>query len=165
MIELIIMGSSESLTNSEKEKNDRFKKRFIRWDSIRRNYFSVIINLFLTYSLGMLAFLFQKLEQPYFIKNCFFTTSLIFTSISVIVGIFASISRFFDFKITAKKIRLQQKQKDRNISDEEIENAKKKMNFYEILTIRLFYSQIVIFILSSISIIIYVLTKYGSVLF
>ncbi len=143
---------------SDKEK---LHERFIRWDAIRRNYFSVIINLFLTISIGLLSFLLQELGKSDFTKNCLYTFGLISIAISVVTGILTSTSRFFDFRYTARKIRLIEK----NSSQNKIDCAHKKMKCCEKLTSILFYFQTATFILSIIFNALFVLTQYKDKLF
>lgn len=143
---------------SDKEK---LHERFIRWDAIIRNYFSVIINLFLTISIGLLSFLLQELGKSDFTKNCLYTFGLISIAISVVTGILTSTSRFFDFRYTARKLRL----KDKNSSKNEIDCADKRKIFYETLTLRLFYLQTTTFIISIIFNALFVLSQYKDKLF
>jgi len=144
---------------------EELHKRFIRWDAIRRNYFSVIINLFLTFSIGLLSFLLQELTKSDFTKNTFYTIGLISIFISVVIGILTSTSRFFDFKYTARKIRLTEKKEEKNISYNDIDCVNKKKIFYETLTLKLFYLQVITFIISIIFNVLFVLTQYKDKLF
>lgn len=146
-------------------KEKSLQERFVRWDAIRRNYFSVIINLFLTFSIGGLSFLLQELSKPDFVKNIYYTRSLILIFASVIIGVLVSTSRFCDFRNTARKIRLEEKKLERNISDNIIESIKRKMNFYGKLTLGLFYLQVATFIMAFLFNAMFVLTQYKDKLF
>ncbi len=148
-------------------KNKELHERFVKWDGIRRNYFTVVINLLWGISFGLLMFLMKELQSCSFNKSIYFTTGLILAFVSAIFGSLNSVSRFFDFRYTARNIRLQEKQNDKKeiISSSEIESAEKKKHFYETLTMKLFYAQIVLIILTMFSIVFYVLSKHSYALF
>lgn len=146
-------------------KEKSLQERFVRWDAIRRNYFSVIINLFLTFSVGGLSFLLQELSKPDFVKNIYYTIGLFLIFAAVIIGVLTSTSRFCDFRNTARKIRLEEKNLEENIIDNRIEGVKRKITFYEMLTLRLFYLQVVTFIMAVLFNIMFVLTQYKDKLF
>lgn len=150
---------------SDSNKKEKLHERFIRWDTVRRNYFSVIINLFLTISIGLLSFLLQELAKPNFTKSIFFTTALILIFASVILGVLTSTSRFFDFRYTARKIRLTEQKEEKNTSNNDIDRINRKKKCYETLTLILFYFQIGTFVISIISSVLSALSQHKDKLF
>lgn len=147
--------------------NTDIKDRFVKWDGIRREYFSFVINLFLTFSIGLIVFLLKEIDSKEFNKSFIFTLSFLLSFLSTIFGTLTSLSRYFDFKYTAKKLNLKHKKLNHqeNIKSEYISHINNLKIIIEKLTLTLFKIQIISFIFSIIFISIYFLTKYSFLLF
>lgn len=114
--------------------------RFIRWQTNLRNQVSFTNNLLLTFSVGILGFIFNILADGKIVFDCIsrhqIDIGLIFILISIVIGILTTISRIIDFRLTLKKIKLEL-EKDGNL--EKIKWLKKTFGK---ITWFLFYGQI-----------------------
>lgn len=85
--------------------------RFIRWQTNLRNQVSFTNNLLLTFSVGILGFIFNILADGKIVFDCIskhqIDIGLIFILISNVIGILTTISRIIDFRLTLKKIKLE----------------------------------------------------------
>ncbi len=139
-------------------------ERFIRWQQILREHLSFLNNLVLTFSVGTLGFLFSLLNEenfvPIYCQKIFFTIGLLVISLSILIGLATSFSRLFDFRITLKKIK-----QDLSGNHSELKKLKKIMDMYSKSSWILFYSQVVIFTLGILNLLIAFLMIYQEKLF
>jgi hypothetical protein len=96
-------------------------ERYVRWQAQAIGQLSFAINLFCGFSVAALGFAVSLFREPSFTPNrCYailFLLSFGLLSLSVVLGVSAVTTRLIDFRLTARKIRLAQ----REASSEEIE--------------------------------------------
>jgi hypothetical protein len=84
-------------------------EKFIRWQGLTINQLTFAINLFLGLGGGSLAFAITLLrDQTFLLGGCWktvFLISLVTLALSVIAGCAAVVSRLYDFRYTARKLR------------------------------------------------------------
>lgn len=114
--------------------------RFIRWQTNLRNQVSFTNNLLLTFSVGILGFIFNILADDKMTFDCIsrhqIDVGLILILFSVIIGVLTNISRIIDFRLTLKKIKLEL-EKEGNL-----DKIKWLKNTFGNITWLLFYGQI-----------------------
>ncbi len=135
-------------------------EKFIRWQGYSMGQLTFVLNMFFGLSVGALAFSFSLLKDKEFtLSSCpklSFQIGLVSLCISVFVSCAAVISRLFDFRYTAQKVRADEK--------EEIEESsifKYKSSLFGRLTWRLFWIQVIILGIGLIGLVVGVLSGYG----
>jgi hypothetical protein len=87
--------------------DEKTTERYVRWQDYRIQQLTFVINLFLTFataSLGLAIKLrLEKLHQDSYTLNAV----IILWALSALAGSVATVSRFIDFRHTAKKIKEQ----------------------------------------------------------
>lgn len=84
------------------------RESFIRWQEITRNHFSSVSNLILALATGLLAFQSTLLLEHKLSSCCapaFAATSLIILALSVTSGLWCSVNRLRDFRLTTQIAR------------------------------------------------------------
>lgn len=121
------------------------KDRFVRWQANTIGQLSYTINLVLGLSIAALGFgislLLDGRFNPVLWEKYFFTQSLILLIVSSGLGIWCTINRLRDFKITTKIVK---KESEEN-SKEEVESLRKLSDCLGKKTWRIFWWQIGIF--------------------
>jgi uncharacterized membrane protein len=140
----------------KKEMNDRF----VRWQGYSIGQLTLALNMFFGLSVGALAFAFSLVLDKKFVLSDYpklaFQIGLISLCLAVFVSCAAVISRLFDFRYTARKIRSDEK--------EEVEESsiyKYKSSALGRLTWRLFWTQVVTLTVGLIGLVIGILAGYG----
>ena len=140
-------------------------ERFVRWQNTLRQHFTSLNNLLLTISIGVVGFSLALLNNNHFIpEHCekfFFTTGLILTFLSIIIGIGTGLSRLIDFKLTVRKIKTDITKS----SFGEVEELKELMKVYGKVSWYLFYTQIALLGFGIVSLLIAFTVIYGEKLF
>ncbi len=89
-------------------------EKFIRWQGYSMGQLTFVLNMFFGLSVGALAFSFSLLKDKEFtLSSCpklSFQIGLVSLCISVFVSCAAVISRLFDFRYTAQKVRADEKE-------------------------------------------------------
>lgn len=140
-------------------------ERFVRWQTVLRDHLTFLNNLLLTISIGVVGFLLSLLKDPSFNPVCcekfFFTSGVILTFLSILLGIATGFSRLIDFRETVKKIKKELK----GDSFSEIADLKERIGLYSKFTWWLFYFQSGFLIFGIISLLIAFCAIYGDKLF
>ena len=135
-------------------------ERFVRWQGYSMGQLTFALNLFFGLSVGALGFAFTLIRDENFIlTSCpktLFQISLISLSFAILIGCSAVVSRLFDFRYTARKIRSDEKNEG-----EESAVYKYRSSFLGRLTWRLFWSQLFTLGLGLITLIVSVLYGYS----
>lgn len=108
--------------NQEEQLKD-LRVRFAKWDEIRRKQMSFTNNLILTFSVATIGFI----AKEYFQYMCHKSLRLGFIAliISVTAGIALAISRLYDYRYTAMKLKAQKEKIEEGKNNiKEIEDLK-----------------------------------------
>ena len=112
------------------------KERYVRWQNYRINQLTFSINLFLGFAVASLAYVINiKLNSEQGLSNIEFFLPIYWWSASAVLGTIASLSRLFDFRYTARKI------KDSSACD------KVKAKFFGRVTWIAFWGQVITYII------------------
>ncbi|MGG9964487.1 hypothetical protein [Ferruginibacter sp. SUN106] len=137
-------------------------ERFIRWQGVLREQVTFLNNLLLTLSIAILGFLITTLNNQFFNpigwKKAFFSFGFILIILSALTGLFASISRLRDFRLTLMKIK--NSLTDKNL--DESNNLKQWMGIYGKLTWTLLLLQFVTFLFALIVLVISFFSIYST---
>lgn len=118
------------------------RESFIRWQGITRDYFSIVSNLVLGLSTGILAFFITSLVSVQSTTNCLLiiaTVSMILLVVSVGLAVWCAINRLRDFRATAQIAR--SRYKEESIGS----NARHETTVLGQLSWRLFWWQLILF--------------------
>jgi hypothetical protein len=120
-------------------------ERFIRWQSVLRDQLTFLNSLLLTISTGIVGFIISLLTKPEFNITCccqkiLFTSGFVFINISIIIGIITALNRLHDFRTTIKKIKFEKLQSTQ-LTLEKLDDL---MKLYGKITWFLFYSQLIL---------------------
>ncbi len=89
------------------------EERFVRWQGLSIAQLSFAINLFVGFTVAVLAFSLSLLRELSFAPSrnyaIMYLLSLLLLSAGALCGIGAVVTRLLDFRATTQKIRLQQK--------------------------------------------------------
>lgn len=115
---------------------------FIRWQELTLIHFSSVINLILTLATGLLAFQSSLLLKGHFYSfhaSLFALVSLATLIASIALGLWCTVNRLIDFRLTTKISR----QKD-GVS--KIQEMRDKSRVHGKLTWHLFWGQMILFL-------------------
>lgn len=115
---------------------------FIRWQELTLNHFSSVINLILTLATGLLAFQSSLLLERHFYSYYAFLFTIISLGTlitSIALGLWCTVNRLIDFRLTARISR----QKD-GIS--KIQELRDKSKVFGKVTWCLFWGQMIFFL-------------------
>jgi hypothetical protein len=136
-------------------------ERFIRWQSYTIAQLSFAINLFLGLATAALGFSVSLLIDERFTLHrsakCFFAGAMLLQLLSMIFGIAAVITRTLDFRYTTRRTR----NVERNRRAEENKTLRLKVKRLGKGTWFSFWSQIILFVLGVLSLIVSVFATYG----
>ncbi len=84
--------------------------RFVRWQTILREYLGYAINLFLTYSVAAFGYCLSLMRDKSFVppvgvSRCLFWLALVLLWLSIGLGIWCVLNRLSDFRGTARRAR------------------------------------------------------------
>ena len=136
-------------------------ERFVRWQGYTMGQLTFVLNMFFGLSVAALAFAFSLIKDKEFIISSFpkllFQVGVISLCVAVFVSCAAVISRLFDYRYTAQKIRADEKEEG-----EESAVFKYKSSMLGRLTWRLFWVQVVTMSLGLLGVVVGVLSAYGN---
>ncbi|WP_185232624.1 hypothetical protein [Teredinibacter franksiae] len=135
--------------------------RFIRWQGYAISQLTFTLNMFFGLAVGGLAFSISILRDKEFVltgcpKNIFLV-SLMSLSVCVLVSCAAIVSRLFDFRYTASKIR-----SDDKAETEQSGLYKHKSSLLGRITWRLFWAQVITLSIGLVCMVVGVLSGYGA---
>lgn len=136
-------------------------ERFVRWQGYTMSQLTFVLNMFFGLSVATLAFAFSLIKDKEFtLSSCpklLFQIGVVSLCIAVFISCAAVISRLFDYRYTAQKIRTDEKE-----GGEESAIFKYKSKILGRLTWRLFWSQVVTMSLGLLGVVVGVLAAYGN---
>jgi hypothetical protein len=136
-------------------------ERFVRWQGYTMGQLTFVLNMFFGLSVATLAFAFSLIkDKEFIISSCpklVFQIGVISLCVAVFVSCAAVISRLFDYRYTAQKIRADEKEEG-----EESAVFKYKSSMLGRLTWRLFWVQVVTMSLGLLGVVVGVLAAYGN---
>lgn len=111
------------MEDKEKEIDNEYRKRFIRWQQLTQTQLSNTNNLILTFALGFLGFALSKTGLR--IPTCcclFFPTvfGYLLLLISLLTGLLLTINRLYDFRNTKDIVKLK-RDRFKNKNDETLD--------------------------------------------
>lgn len=90
--------------------SDQDRDSYLRWQGIAITQLGYTINLMMTLSGGVLAFVVKgKLEGTVKANGCAWRAALIFLGCSVLIAIVANVTRALDFRYTRRAVRARMK--------------------------------------------------------
>jgi hypothetical protein len=141
------------------------RDRFVRWQKITIDQLGYAVNLILVLSTASLGFAVSLLVKKDFTPACqgkmLFLLSILVLLISIGLGIFCTINRLVDFRMTKEIAR----RRENNSSDKEFLPLRLKSKDYGARTWRLFWCQIGTFAFSILTFIVCVAVTYHQKLF
>ena len=136
-------------------------ERFVRWQGYTMGQLTFVLNMFFGLSVAALAFAFSLIKDKEFtLSSCpklLFQIGVVSLCIAVFVSCAAVVSRLFDYRYTAQKVRADEKEEG-----EESAVYKYKSSILGRLTWRLFWAQVVTMGLGLLGIFVGVLAAYGN---
>lgn len=136
------------------------KDRIIRWQKYTVEQMTFALNLFLGISVGALAYGVSLVKEDHFAlppwRGRVLLIGLVALASSTLSGCLAVVSRLFDFRLTAKKIRA-----DNKFEAGEAGVYQHKYQFFGKLTWRLFYLQLFTFLIGLFGLIVGLYSRYG----
>jgi hypothetical protein len=153
--------------------DNRYRERFVRWQSVTITQLGYTVNLILGLATGSLGFALTLLKDKDFVpQNCqkvFFDLSLASLLLSIALGIWCVISRLRDFRKTKNIARDGEQWKRDGIADDEIksrlEQRRAEVKSLGKCTWRLFYWQLGSFGFGLVMLFLVFLSIYRSKLF
>lgn len=119
-----------------------FGESFVRWQAITIGQLTYAINVILGFSVAALGFQVTLLLNEKFIpvswQKCGFTMAIVFTLVSIVIGIFIVINRLLDFRETMHIAR----KRNAESNSKFIENLRRSNRNRGRVTWRLFWWQI-----------------------
>jgi len=135
-------------------------ERFVRWQGYSMGQLTFALNMFFGLSVGALAFAFSLVrDKEWVLTGCpklVFQIGLVSLCLAVFASCAAVISRLFDYRYTAQKVRADEKEEG-----EESAIFKYKSSMLGRLTWRLFWAQVLTLGLGLVGLITGVLSGFG----